>query len=447
VLFPRLLSYLLLLALPAGLTGCGSGKDQKARVAIHAAGFAYSVSDFLRAAREGKEDIVRQFLTAGMNPNAADEHGATAVAVAAAGGHGHVVTLLLSMGAKPNAASPEGQTALMAAAQSGDLQAVKALLAAGADAGAKDSAGMSPLAAAVLAGQSEVTGLLAERAAAALDDALQLASVKGHTAVMSVLMDRGASPLAVSKDGRTPIMYAAEYGHMEAVKLLRQRGAPVTALDGNLKTPATYAEENGHDDLAAYLREPDRSADPIGLETAPVRITNATFSGDPPASLTALASSMTMVDYRARTLPLMLLDVPEGDSNASVKLLSGESRMLNVAPGQEIPETGLSVDQVKRRLISSKRGLGRLIDASEVLLTEVATGQRILAVKGLPVMSGEACGFAKLSGSDAIIELRRGDEFHPGTLPVKVAEIKPLRIVLERTDTKETATIARSSAE
>ena len=112
------------LALLAVLPGCGGEKDEKARNVIHAAGFAYSVDDFLRAAREGNEGVVREFLKAGMHPDVADGRGVTAIASAAAGGHGHVVNLLLAHGAKPNAATPEGQTALMAAAQSGDEQAV-----------------------------------------------------------------------------------------------------------------------------------------------------------------------------------------------------------------------------------------------------------------------------------------------------------------------------------
>jgi hypothetical protein len=276
---------------------------------------------------------------------------------------------------------------------------------------------------------------------------LQLASVKGHTAIISVLLDRGASLLALSGDGRTPLMYAAEYGHMEAVKLLRQRGAPVSALDGNLKTPAIHAEENGHDEVAAYLREPDRSAAPIGLETPPVRVTEAAFTGEPPASLQALAASMTMVDYRARALPVSVLDVPEGDTTASLQVTGGEDETVTVTADQEIPNTGLTVVSVKRRIISSRRGLGRRVDASEVLLKESSTGRFVLAVKGLPVMTGEACGFVRMPGREEIFELRKGDAFQAGALQVKVEEIKPARIELERTDAKETAAVRKTGAE
>jgi ankyrin repeat protein len=425
------------------MSGCGDGKDQKARAAIHSAGFAYSVNDFLRAAREGKAEIVGQFLTAGMNPGAADERGMTAIAAAAAGGHGHVVKLLLSRGAKPNPVSPEGQTALIAAAQSGDVQAVKALLDAGADASRKDSTGMSPLAAAVLAGQTETVKALAQQSDSTIDDALQLAAVKGHSPVISILLDLGASPLSVSADGRTPLMYAADYGHLEAAKLLRQRGAPLTTLDAALKTPADHAEENGHADLAAYLREPDRTADPIGLETSPARITEIPDM----ASMAALTDAITLVDYRSRTLPLSVIDVPEGDATASVQMLTGEDKLLTVSTGQTIPETSLTVDSMKRRLLPSRRGPGRMIDVSELRLSEPSTGRHFLVVKGLPAMTGEGCGIVKLKGNENLIEFRTGDEIRAGAFSFKVKEIRPLRLVLERSDTKEALTITRPGGE
>ena len=437
----RIVLSLVPLALLALLTGCGREKDEKARNTLHEAGFDYSVDDFLRAAREGKEGVVREFLKAGMNPDVTGERGVTAIAGAAAGGHGHVVDLLLAHGAKPNAATPEGQTALMAAAQSGDEQAVTALLAAGADAQAKDSGGLSPLAAAVLAGHAAVVMLLAEGASGSLDHALQLAAVKGHTPVMAVLMDRGASPLAVSVDGRTPMMFAAQYGHTGAVKLLRQRGASVTALDENLKTAANHAEENGHGDVAAYLREPDRSADPLPAESPAIRLPDAPWSGDAPASLEDVAAAMHMVDYRSRTLPIVVEEVPEGDTVATIRVLTGEEHHVTAAPGEEIAGTGLTVEKVRRRFISSKHGQGRLVDASEVYFKDSTTGQRHLAVKGLPASAGEGCATVKLGAAEDLIEVRRGDTFTAGTLPVKVVDIRPVQIVLERTDTKETVTV------
>jgi ankyrin repeat protein len=445
-MLPRLLRYSLLFALPAVWCGCGGEKDEQARTAIHAAGFTYSVDDFLRAAREGKAEVVWQFLKAGMNPDAADAKGETAILAAAGGGQGHVVALLRDAGATTTAATPTGQTALMEAARAGDSQSVQVLLSAGADAEARDSAGMSPLAAAVMAGHTAVVALLVSAVTGSLDAPLQLAAMEGHTPVMAVLMDKGANPDATSVDGRTPMMFAAQYGRTEAVKLLRQRGAAVTALDENLRTAADHAEENGHDDLAAYLREPDRSADPNADEPAAPRLPDITWAGEPPATLETAAAALRMVDYRTRRLPVVVEEVLPDNSAARLRLLTGEEEFVTVAPGEEIPGTGLSVDTVRRRFTASKLGEGRLLDVSEVRLLESSTGRRFLAVKGLPALAGEGCALVQLPGSDTPVEARRGDTFTAGSLTVKFTDIRPSQLVLENPATGETATITRSGA-
>jgi len=439
----RLLRLSLLLALPAAWCGCRGEKDEQARSAVHAAGYAFTVDDFIRAAREGKGDAVWQFLKAGMNPDAADAQGTTAILAAASGGHGHIVTLLRDAGAKTTAATPTGQTALMAAARSGDGQSVQVLLAAGADPAARDSAGMSPLTAAVVAGHTAVVALLTAAFTGSLDAPLQLAAVEGHTPVIAVLLDKGANPDATSVDGRTPIMFAAQYGRTEAAKLLRQRGAAVTALDQELKTAADHAEENGHDDLATYLREPDKTADAPADTTFAPRLTDAPWPGDPPADLAALTAALRMVDYRTRRLPLVVEQVLPGNTAARLRLLTGEEEFLTLAPGEEIPGTGLQVDTVRRRHTASKLGEGRLLDVSEVRLLEPATGRRYLAVKGLPALAGEGTALVQIPGSTELYEAHRGDTLTAGTLTVKVTDIRPSQLVLENPATGETATLTR----
>lgn len=434
---------LFLLALLALAPSCSREPDEKARQRIHAAGYAYSVDDFLKAAGDGREDVVREFLAAGMNPNAAGEGGRTAVSRAAGAGHGHVVALLLAHGATPNAATPEGQTALMAAAESGDAQAVKALLAAGADAQAKNDKGVSPLAAAVLAGHATVVSLLAERAPLSLDHALQLAAVKGHTAVISVLMDRGASPYSTGAGGRTPLMFAALHGHQEAVKLLRQRGASVTALDAELKTAAVHAADSGHDAIAAYLSEPDRSADPIGPDASVQRIAAVDLSGFSPAGLSEFAAAVRFQRYYPRTLPVAVEEVPEGNASVTLRVMEGGEQTVSIEPGSEIPGTGLVVESVERRMVPSRYGQGRMVDASEVVLLDSAGGRRYLIVKGLPALMGEGAAQLQIPGVENPVEVASGDVFTAGSLQLKITEVRPLAVVVEDTAAKTTVTLTK----
>ena len=59
----------------------------------------------------------------------------------------------------------------------------------------------------------------------------------------------------------------------------------------------------------------------------------------------------------------------------------------------------------------------------------------------LELLAHKTGATVKLGASEALIEVRRGDTFTAGTLPVKVVDVRPVQIVLERTDTKETVTV------
>src|SRR5262245_42255915 len=69
---------------------------------------------------------------AGANVNVVNRYGVTPLSLACSNGSGAIVKLLLEGGADPNAAMKSGETVLMMAARSGNLEAVNALLARGA---------------------------------------------------------------------------------------------------------------------------------------------------------------------------------------------------------------------------------------------------------------------------------------------------------------------------
>ncbi|EHK44750.1 hypothetical protein TRIATDRAFT_220486 [Trichoderma atroviride IMI 206040] len=61
---------------------------------------------------------------------------------------------------------------------------------------------------------------------------LMIASHYGHTAVVKLLLDKGAKTKAGEKYGDTPLMWAACGGHEAVVKLLLDNGAEIEAKDG-----------------------------------------------------------------------------------------------------------------------------------------------------------------------------------------------------------------------
>jgi ankyrin repeat protein len=87
----------------------------------------------LRAAREGHADAVQELLkTPGIDVNATDEEGNTALIEAARFGHDHVAQVLLAAGADTKVRDKNGKTPLMLAVAGGHDEVVMALRQAGA---------------------------------------------------------------------------------------------------------------------------------------------------------------------------------------------------------------------------------------------------------------------------------------------------------------------------
>ena len=104
-------------------------------------------SDLRQAAVDGDIGTINSLLAQGVNINAADERGWTALRGAAFIENAQVVKLLLDRKADPNIRTKDdGTTALHQAASSDDIEIVKSLLKAGADPNIRDSfSGMTPL--------------------------------------------------------------------------------------------------------------------------------------------------------------------------------------------------------------------------------------------------------------------------------------------------------------
>jgi len=87
----------------------------------------------IQAATKNDLAAVDSLLKAGVDPNGANDYGATALYAAAASADPAMVAKLLAAGADVNTHLMSGETPLMEAALRGNLATVKALLAAGAD--------------------------------------------------------------------------------------------------------------------------------------------------------------------------------------------------------------------------------------------------------------------------------------------------------------------------
>lgn len=159
--------------------------------------------------------------------DARDEHGRTALMVAAMAGDAEAVARQLRRGADPRAREPCGYTPLMRGAQSGNTAVVGQLLEAGAGINAADEAGFTPLMVAVR---------------------------RGHLAVVEQLLAAGADPAAVeTSTGGTALIHAAQTGHEAIAERLLAAGADPDHRGQTPRTPAEWADHHGHRGLAEWL--------------------------------------------------------------------------------------------------------------------------------------------------------------------------------------------------
>jgi ankyrin repeat protein len=197
----------------------------------------------IQAATKNDLAAVDSLLKAGVDPNGANDYGATALYAAAASADPAMVAKLLAAGADVNTHLMSGETPLMEAALRGNLATVKALLAAGADPNLQEKNG----------GQTALMWALSQRHTAVVDELVKgkadvnLASKNGSTPLMfsaqgglkatKILLAAGALPNIQHPDtGQTALIIASTMGNTAIVEALLENGADPNIRDGNTFT-------------------------------------------------------------------------------------------------------------------------------------------------------------------------------------------------------------------
>jgi len=196
-------------------------------------------------AHANEVDTAELLLKAGADANAANDFQVTPLSQACLNASAGFVRLLLKSGANPNTPIATGETPLMTCAKTGNSDAVRLLIEYGASVNAKEPS------------QNQT--------------ALMWAAAESHPAVVSALIAAHADLKAHSKQGFTPIHFAARVGDLESVKLLLAAGVDMNLLtqgdvDENSRTaaagytPLLIAMLRAQADVAQYLL--DHGADP-----------------------------------------------------------------------------------------------------------------------------------------------------------------------------------------
>lgn len=159
--------WMLIAALAAlSAVSCTKSPQEKAREQlVGELGVVWAPGDFLEAAKNGNDVIVGLFLDGGIDSEAEDAEGRTALILATEAGHASTVTVLLDKGADVNNTNNDGKTALILACEQNQTGPMLALLAKGADVNKKAPDGTTALSAAEKRGDTETVKLLKQHGA------------------------------------------------------------------------------------------------------------------------------------------------------------------------------------------------------------------------------------------------------------------------------------------
>jgi uncharacterized protein len=204
-----------------------------------------------------RDDVesVDLLIRGGGNVNAANDLGATPLWLATVNGSTAMVRRLLQAGANVNVALTSGETPLMGASRSGNAEVVQQLLAKGAKTNVSGTRGQTPLMWAVAQKHSDVVKLLLAGGA----------DVKARSETWSEVM--AVSPHGMLQYNRniphgadTALLFAARVGDLESAKLLVAAGADVNDIEAGGVTATALAAHAGFTEIVEFLL--DKGADP-----------------------------------------------------------------------------------------------------------------------------------------------------------------------------------------
>jgi ankyrin repeat protein len=189
------------------------GADPNARVP----GTWVNYTPFLQAVSENRFELTKLLLAHGADPYLEDENHDPALIFAAKPSHEKILRLLLEHGVPIDSKNSEGQTAAARLVQTADSSAsLELLLLFGADPNQKTSSGRR-----------------------LLHEAVPIRNIEA----MRVLLRAGADVNGRDAEGKTPLIFAADYSYenLPVVKVLVEAGAEINARDSDGGTALLYA--------------------------------------------------------------------------------------------------------------------------------------------------------------------------------------------------------------
>ncbi|MEE2907881.1 MAG: ankyrin repeat domain-containing protein [Planctomycetota bacterium] len=210
-------------------------------------------ADMPTLVRQGRiQELTRRLKESKADVNEKDSSGVTLLGIAAKNGNIEAMKVLIESGAEVDATDRVKRTPLMHGGTSKNPQVLVLLLESGADVNARDLVIGGPLAWSSAFGNAECVEILVDagaeletKGAATGYTPLIWSAGIGDEQSLPILLSAGANIEARDTvDGGTPVMHAAQTGKYAGLKILVEAGANLDAMDRNGKTPLLRAAEH-----------------------------------------------------------------------------------------------------------------------------------------------------------------------------------------------------------
>jgi ankyrin repeat protein len=449
------------------LFGCGKSREQAVRE-LERLNLKAQSDDFVRSAEQGDTRALPLFFEAGIDINARNGGGYTALMAAAKNGQAEIVDKLLEQKANVDVQGYNGLTALMLAAENNQLSIVKALLAKNADPNLQDNSGWTALMKAVYQGNTDCVVAIADRSRQEVNRGLLVAALMDHKDTAKALLDRGAEIDTRADDGRTPLMLAASKGFADLVSFFLQEGADRSLTDNSGNTAATLASAKGSREVTSLLQNaPPPTAGGVagnsGLASLPNQKPAAVSDremlapskgtlGEPNAARrpaaeqsqesdqSPMAENVRILSIQQEFLPAMLTEISE--SKAKIRDANGD--YYSVTTGDQLRGLDYKVTQIEVRSTEDKDG--NPVDDSAVKLQNTKTGEVVTLIKGIPAREHASYALLSVSRASEPMKVETDQNFSiPGDPDhtYKVLDIRPAQVIVKRIEDNRVFTLQK----